>query len=130
MERELNLISHDEIPEKLKTLRNKKGITQKELGQKIDLTPSQISRIENGRANPSYKRIYKVFDELRSVEVTVVLEDKKVTVRAEINLSYSHEFVKEHIVNLAYSCVLDHYVDEIENGRCVKSAEITQTKPL
>ena len=39
--------------EHIKNIREQKGITAMELAQRIDIERSQISRIENGKANPS-----------------------------------------------------------------------------
>jgi transcriptional regulator with XRE-family HTH domain len=44
----------------LKALRQKQGLTQKELGEKVDLSPSYIGQLEQGRSNPSYEAMDKL----------------------------------------------------------------------
>ena len=44
----------DEIGLRLKTIRESKNLTLQELGYKIDKEPQSISRVENGKINPTY----------------------------------------------------------------------------
>jgi putative transcriptional regulator len=43
-----------ELGQKLKKIRQSKGLTLKELGYKIDKDPQSISRVEMGDINPTY----------------------------------------------------------------------------
>lgn len=54
-----------ELAQKIKTLRNRKGFSQKELSEKTGLSLRTIQRIENGETEPrgdSLKRLALVFD--------------------------------------------------------------------
>ena len=42
---------------RLKSLRLKRGVTQNELGDKIDMHQSDISKLESGESNPTLKTI-------------------------------------------------------------------------
>lgn len=47
-------------PEKVKSLRKKEGVTQREMGDKIGVTGSTVSNWETGRANPSPEHLKKM----------------------------------------------------------------------
>lgn len=53
---------HDElnIGEKLRTARRKQKLSLRELASRADVSPSLLSQIENGRANPSVMTLYNV----------------------------------------------------------------------
>ena len=48
------------IGEKIKTIRTKKGLTQKQLGDLCGMADSAIRRYENGRANPKIETLQKI----------------------------------------------------------------------
>lgn len=50
------------FPEKLKALRLKNGLTQDELGEKLYLSRSSISRYEIGKNEPTIETIIAVLD--------------------------------------------------------------------
>lgn len=52
------------IGEKIKALRQKKGLTQKQLGNLCGMADSAIRRYENGRANPKIETVQKIVDAL------------------------------------------------------------------
>lgn len=49
-----------QIGNKLKSIRKKKGISQKELAIQTGISPSFLSDIEKGRSNPSYQNLQKI----------------------------------------------------------------------
>ena len=49
----------DKLNEKLRKLREEKGLTQEELAKKINLSQQGYSRIENGK-NPSFPTALKI----------------------------------------------------------------------
>lgn len=53
-----------EIIDKLIKARTEQGITQKELAKKCGIKQSNISRLENGRTNPTIKFLQKLADAL------------------------------------------------------------------
>ena len=50
--------------EKIKELRKKRGLTQKQLGDLCGMADSAIRRYENGRANPKIETLQKIADAL------------------------------------------------------------------
>ncbi|GAI92067.1 unnamed protein product, partial [marine sediment metagenome] len=47
---------------RIKYLRKKLNISQKELGEKLDISQSTISRIENGDMDPPYSKAKKIIE--------------------------------------------------------------------
>jgi len=45
---------------RIKPIRNKLGITQKELADKVQIAQSYLSEIETGKANPSFQIIQRI----------------------------------------------------------------------
>lgn len=52
------------IADKIKNIRKEKNLTQNELGEKIGMKKSQISKIENGYASVTIGTLKKVFNAL------------------------------------------------------------------
>jgi len=55
-----------EFPERLKSLRKDKGMTQEELGLKINVTKVSISGYENGNRTPDMDTLQKIADVLET----------------------------------------------------------------
>lgn len=49
---------------KIKEIRKRKGLTQKQLGEKCGMYESQIRKYENGKANPKMETLQKIADAL------------------------------------------------------------------
>lgn len=65
-----------DIGTKIRMLRTKSGISQKELAEKVDLTPSFISQLENNQISPSLSSFIQICNAL-GVSLTEILEEKK-----------------------------------------------------
>ena len=50
--------------ENLRRIRKEKGLTQKALGEKVDVSESMIGMIENGARNPSFELLLKLGEAL------------------------------------------------------------------
>jgi|APHM01.1.fsa_nt_gi Predicted transcriptional regulator with C-terminal CBS domains len=50
-------------------------ITLAELGEDVHLSSSQLSRLENEEGNPSYKAVYRVYQELKQREGEITVEN-------------------------------------------------------
>jgi ribosome-binding protein aMBF1 (putative translation factor) len=73
-EQELNV---ETIQELIREIRKKRNLSQEELGLKIGVKKSQISKIESGYDNISLKIISKVFVALNAkLKISVVLDDE------------------------------------------------------
>ena len=53
-------------PFEIKTLRKRLKITQKEVGQKLKIPQSTVSRIESGMIDPPYSKLKKIFEFLEN----------------------------------------------------------------
>jgi transcriptional regulator with XRE-family HTH domain len=65
-----------EIGTKIKDLRTKLGMSQKELAEKVDLTPSFISQLENNQISPSLNSFLHICNAL-GVSPTVLWENNE-----------------------------------------------------
>lgn len=59
---------------RLKTIRNEKGYTLKELGYKVDKDPQSISRVEMGDINPTYLYLLDLCEGLE-INISDLLKD-------------------------------------------------------
>jgi transcriptional regulator with XRE-family HTH domain len=66
-----------DIGSKLKQTRIKLGMSQKELADKVELTPSFISQLENNQISPSLNSFMQICNAL-GVSPSLLLEDKKI----------------------------------------------------
>lgn len=65
------------VGKRVKEIRKEKKLTLRELSKKVDISISFLSDIENGRSNPSLKRIKDIADALgTSVSVLLGEEEK------------------------------------------------------
>lgn len=66
------------IAKKIKEYRKKRGMTQAELAEKIDLGTKQISRIEIGEFYPSLNTFFKIVDALNiNLEDFIILNSQE-----------------------------------------------------
>ena len=49
-----------ELGKRIKTVRKLKSLTQEDLAEWVDVDPSYIGHIENGRKNPTFKVLVKI----------------------------------------------------------------------
>jgi transcriptional regulator with XRE-family HTH domain len=55
---------HPEIGEQLRARRHERGLSLRQLADRLGVSPSLISQIERGRANPSVSTLYQIVAEL------------------------------------------------------------------
>lgn len=68
------------IGEEIKSLRESKGISQKDFANMIHITSGYLSRIENGSSHPSYDTILNIYDALDSLDpITLRINARKST---------------------------------------------------
>lgn len=65
-----------EFGEKIRYIREKKGITMKELAHKIGVTESLISQIERNKVSPAIETLLKILDVLE-VDIEYIFSDYK-----------------------------------------------------
>jgi len=64
------------LGDKIRTLRKKAGITQKELAERVGLTPSFISQLEKNLISPSLDSLLKLSEKLNAQPVYFLTEDE------------------------------------------------------
>jgi predicted transcriptional regulator len=74
----------EEIADWLRTTRKNHDVTQKELAERAEVSPSQISRVESQKAGTAYEKIYRIQQELSA------LTDEKSKINVEDILSKKH----------------------------------------
>ena len=52
------------IGSRIKDIRNKKGLTQEQLSEKMEINPKYLSSIERGRENPTLNTLIKLSESL------------------------------------------------------------------
>jgi transcriptional regulator with XRE-family HTH domain len=70
---------------KFRAARQKKKLSLRELASRADVSPSLLSQIENGRANPSVMTLYNVAEAL-SISITYFFPDSETTPQAPVLL--------------------------------------------
>jgi transcriptional regulator with XRE-family HTH domain len=65
----------DNLGSRLKDIRLKAGLTLRELARQVDVSPSFVSQIENGKSQPSVATLY-AFAKLLNVSVDDLFEDR------------------------------------------------------
>ena len=102
-----------EISEMIIKARIKRGMTQKELANKVGTKQSSIARLENGNLLPSIKFLQKIakafgtvlispkFDFLENTK-TILLENKMVENDSDSNLAFSTFFSKKSTTERAF----------------------------
>ena len=65
------------LGEKIKTLRNRLGLTQKELAAQVGLTPSFISQLEKNLISPSLDSLLKISEKLHTPPVHFLTEEEE-----------------------------------------------------
>jgi transcriptional regulator with XRE-family HTH domain len=80
-----------EIGEKIKLIRNKRGLTQKELGKKIGVTAVTVGQWETGKRNPKYETLQRISNALE-IDVSELFEpptkeELKILNEAYININ-------------------------------------------
>jgi transcriptional regulator with XRE-family HTH domain len=79
-------MNHDDmlnIGAKFRAARKERKLSLRELASKADVSPSLLSQIENGRANPSVMTLYNVAEAL-SVSITYFFPDSEAPQKAPI----------------------------------------------
>jgi transcriptional regulator with XRE-family HTH domain len=61
----------------LKRLREQKGLSLREVGRRVDITPSFLSQIENGKTNPSISTLKAIADVLNTTIASLMGEEIK-----------------------------------------------------
>src|SRR5947209_16698305 len=55
---------HDEVGQELRTHRETRGLSLRELARRLSISPSALSQIETGKSRPSVSTLYSIVSEL------------------------------------------------------------------
>ena len=84
----------EELGEWLRATRSEHGVTQTELAERLDVSPSQISRIESRQGGARYETLYRLQQELLTViDATSTIQVKDVLTRKHDVRSSAYELV-------------------------------------
>lgn len=104
------------LGDKIKTYREKLGISQRELARRIDKTGQFISLIEQGKSNPSIDVLEKISQSL-GVDVSLLL-DKGILYPQKVVKASSDYFLEQYLYTLGYEIIR-----EMENGYMILKSE-------
>ena len=68
---------HPDMGDHLRSARQGRGLTLRELAQRLGVSPSMISQIETGRASPSVSTLYAIANELDVSLDELLFEDRR-----------------------------------------------------
>ena len=84
----------EELGEWLRATRSEHGVTQTELAERLDVSPSQISRIESRQGGARYETLYRLQQELLTlIDATSTMQVKDVLTRKHDVRSSAYELV-------------------------------------
>ena len=98
----LRMNDMDQLGHKLRSLRKKRGLSLKKLGERVDCSPSYLSMIENGKVDPGISRLKKIANGLDAniVDLFESHDVQKVVIRKEdrIHAEFHHSKTKIEIL--------------------------------
>lgn len=83
-----------EIKDRIVSLRNEKNITQSQLAEELDISPSAIGMYEQGRRKPSYELLEEICDYF-NVDMDYLMGRSDIKNRYQAGLKYEWEDKKE-----------------------------------
>ena len=108
----------------LKDLRKEKGLTQKELADKVFLTFQSISNFENGKRNCTFDLGMKI---LNAVGVSVIIENNQIKIKEGAIMS--KEYIKNNIefINFSTEAIYQKKIDKIKDIRISNEKQLSET---
>lgn len=88
-----------EIKDRIVSLRNEKNITQSQLAEKLNISPSAIGMYEQGRRKPSYELLEEICDYF-NVDMDYLMGRSDIKNRYQAGLKYDWEDKKEEKSNI------------------------------
>lgn len=76
-----------DIGNRIRILRVSKGLSQQDMGDKLEITPGAYAKIERGETDPSASRLFQIAG-IFKVDIMVLLKDepaKEISARKEVN---------------------------------------------
>lgn len=116
----------ENIGEKMKVLRIKKGLSLKELGAKVNLSDTALSKIENGKTkSPSVEIAMKIADVLE-VNVYELFSNTPHNLKNSSNEEIANQIINDFKLRLAYA--VDHFFMSMSSGLSVRKIVVSDEK--
>lgn len=100
-----------EIKDRIASLRNEKNITQSQLAEELNISPSAIGMYEQGRRKPSYELLEEICDYF-NVDMDYLMGRSDIKNRYQVGLKYDWENKKEE--NNIFSQLTDGELAKLE----------------
>ena len=102
-----------EIKDRIVSLRNEKNITQSQLAEELNISPSAIGMYEQGRRKPSYELLEEICDYF-NVDMDYLMGRSDIKNRYQAGLKYDWENKKEEKENNIFSQLTDEELAKLE----------------
>lgn len=111
----MNGIEYGLLGKRIHSARKKMGLTQAELGERVGVSDSHISHIENGKAKPSLKMILAIFSVLNISPAEGLSEQID---NDKASRTYSEELASRiHALPIEEQHLLTHLIESLEKTK-------------
>ena len=122
-----------EIKDRIVSLRNEKNITQSQLAEELNISPSAIGMYEQGRRKPSYELLEEICDYF-NVDMDYLMGRSDIKNRYQAGLKYDWESKKDEKSNLNIDTINTDYImiplyESISAGYGASNSEFIEMIP-
>ena len=123
-----------EIKDRIVSLRNEKNITQSQLAEELNISPSAIGMYEQGRRKPSYELLEEICDYF-NVDMDYLMGRSDIKNRYQAGLKYDWEDKKQEDSNIDMKTVNTDYImiplyESISAGYGASNSEFIEMIPV
>ena len=123
-----------EIKDRIVSLRNEKNITQSQLAEELNISPSAIGMYEQGRRKPSYELLEEICDYF-NVDMDYLMGRSDIKNRYQAGLKYDWEDKKQEDSNIDMNTVNTDYImiplyESISAGNGASNSEFIEMIPV
>lgn len=123
-----------EIKDRIVSLRNEKNITQSQLAEELNISPSAIGMYEQGRRKPSYELLEEICDYF-NVDMDYLMGRSDIKNRYQAGLKYDWEDKKEEKSNFNIDAINTDYMmvplyESISAGYGASNSEFIEMIPV
>ena len=123
-----------EIKDRIVSLRNEKNITQSQLAEELNISPSAIGMYEQGRRKPSYELLEEICDYF-NVDMDYLMGRSDIKNRYQAGLKYDWEEKKQEDSNIDMKTVNTDYImiplyESISAGYGASNSEFIEMIPV
>lgn len=123
-----------EIKDRIVSLRNEKNITQSQLAEELNISPSAIGMYEQGRRKPSYELLEEICDYF-NVDMDYLMGRSDIKNRYQAGLKYDWEDKKQEDSNIDMNTINTDYImiplyESISAGYGASNSEFIEMIPV